>query len=114
MSRRASKSLIIASVLLPLLGAPALAFTFTLDSGSMAKVNHIIECATWLVNGDPRHAKFCIPSNVTKDQLDDLTNFAGKLSATSPATSSYDPCQLQGAAQVVSSSYSYSYPSCPD
>lgn len=98
MSRRASKSFIIASVLLPLLGAPALAFTFTLDKDTMARVNHVIECATWLVNGDPRHDRFCIPSNVTKEQLDDLTNFAGKLSATSPTTTS-------------SSSYSYSYSS---
>lgn len=113
MSKRASKSLIMASVLLPLLGAPALAFTFTLDKDSMAKVNHVIECATWLVNGDPRHAKFCIPSNVTKEQLDELTNFAGKLSATSPRSSSYNPCNA-GAAPTSSYSYSYSSPYCPD
>ncbi len=107
MSKRASKSLIMASVLLPLLGAPALAFTFTLDKDSMAKVNHLIECATWLVNGDPRHAKFCTPSNFTKEEIDELTNFAGKLSATSPKTSSSEPCYL-GAA--LAPSYSYSYP----
>lgn len=90
MSRRPSKSLVIASVLLPLLAAPALAFTFTLDPKTMGRIDHIIECVGWKLENppDPRYAKFCLPSHVTKVQIDELTNFAGTIAQTSPTTSS--------------------------
>ena len=100
MSRLASKSLILATVLVPLLGAPAIAFS--LDPTTMARINHVVECATWLLNGDPRHARFCIPSHVTDEQIKELQNFTGSIAATSPTTSS---CY----------SYSSSYSSyCPE
>lgn len=70
MSGRASKVLILAGVVLPLLGAPAIAFS--LDAGSMAKINHIVECATWLITDPAKHAKFCVPSHVTQDQINNV------------------------------------------
>ncbi len=69
-SGRTSKALILAGVLLPLLGAPSIALA--LDAESMAKINHIIECAAWLISDPEKHAKFCTPSHVTADQINSV------------------------------------------
>lgn len=105
MSRLASKSFILATVLVPLLAAPALAVA--LDEKTIAQINHIVQCAKWLVAGDPRHARFCSPTHVTQAQLHDLINFAGSIEATTPTSSTPDPCSSS------SSSASSSSASCP-
>ncbi len=90
MSRLTSKTFILATVLVPLLGAPAIAFS--LDAKTMGRINHVVECVTWKINDDPRYARYCLPTHVTDEQLKELQNFTGKIEATSPTTSScYTP-----------------------
>lgn len=102
MSRLASKTFILATVLVPLLGAPAIAFS--LDAKTMGRINHIVECVTWKINDDPRYARYCLPTHVTDEQVKDLQNFTGKIQGTSPtrASSSYEPPSCY----IYSSSYS--------
>lgn len=105
MPRLASKSLILATVLLPLLGAPALAFA--LDEKTVARINHLVQCATWMIERDPRYVRFCTPSNVTQEQLHDLINFGGSFEAPTGNGKPTDPCGSS------SSSSSSSSAACP-
>ena len=91
MFKRLKAALSVGAIIVPLVGAPTLALG--IDNGTVDQWAHIVDCLGWLVNDSVKHAKFCIPSHVTPEQLAGLRNnsFAasgiGAISSSSSSSS---------------------------
>jgi hypothetical protein len=59
--------LLVAAAAVPLLGAPTLALA--IDSKQADYLAHVAQCVQWFITDPTTHDKYCIPSNVTADQL---------------------------------------------
>lgn len=66
MYRRTTTALFAAVLLSPLFAAPVMAQS---TDPNIARIQHIIDCATWLISDPAKHAANCLPSHVTQDQI---------------------------------------------
>jgi hypothetical protein len=99
MSNRLTAALSIATIIVPLVGAPTVALG--IDNGTADRLGHFVDCLSWMINDPVKHDKYCLPSQVTQEQLDGMR---GPNFTPSPPTASSSSSSLSSSSRVSSSS----------
>lgn len=99
MSDSLRAALSVGAIILPLVGAPTVALG--IDNSTADRLSHFVDCLGWMINDPIQHAKFCLPSQVTQGQLDDLRTKS--LSADSPPAVS-SSSSISSSSRISSSS----------